>query len=175
MINLKIVGAAALLAIAPALASSADARPGGHGGGGAGMSRGGGGGGMNAGAFRGGNVAAMPGGRNFASAQVSGGQRWAGGNWNHGGSWNRGRYWRGPGFGFVGGLAAGAIGSSYYYNDPYYYGDSYAYADDYADQDQYVSVEGNGDDTGYCAQRFKSYDPASGTYLGYDGQRHPCP
>ena len=26
------------------------------------------------------------------------------------------------------------------------------------------------------AQRsFKSYDPASGTYLGYDGIRHPCP
>lgn len=27
----------------------------------------------------------------------------------------------------------------------------------------------------YCMQRFKSYDPASGTYLGYDGLRHPCP
>ena len=27
----------------------------------------------------------------------------------------------------------------------------------------------------YCAQRFRSYDPASGTYLGYDGMRHPCP
>jgi hypothetical protein len=27
----------------------------------------------------------------------------------------------------------------------------------------------------YCSQRFKSYDPASGTYLGYDGLRHPCP
>ncbi|WP_341874514.1 BA14K family protein [Methylobacterium nodulans] len=26
-----------------------------------------------------------------------------------------------------------------------------------------------------CAQRFKSYDPKSGTYLGYDGRRHPCP
>jgi BA14K-like protein len=24
-------------------------------------------------------------------------------------------------------------------------------------------------------QRFRSYDPQSGTYLGYDGQRHPCP
>jgi glyoxylase-like metal-dependent hydrolase (beta-lactamase superfamily II) len=28
---------------------------------------------------------------------------------------------------------------------------------------------------GDCSQRFKSYDPASGTYLGYDGVRHPCP
>lgn len=27
----------------------------------------------------------------------------------------------------------------------------------------------------YCSQRFRSYDPASGTYLGYDGYRHPCP
>ncbi|MEH2520918.1 hypothetical protein V1279_006491 [Bradyrhizobium sp. AZCC 1610] len=27
----------------------------------------------------------------------------------------------------------------------------------------------------YCSQRFKSYDPRSGTYLGYDGLRHPCP
>ncbi|WP_230531724.1 BA14K family protein [Microvirga roseola] len=27
----------------------------------------------------------------------------------------------------------------------------------------------------YCAQRYRSYDPASGTYLGYDGRRHPCP
>jgi hypothetical protein len=27
----------------------------------------------------------------------------------------------------------------------------------------------------YCAQRFRSYDPASGTYLGTDGYRHPCP
>ncbi|MGA7941219.1 MAG: BA14K family protein, partial [Bradyrhizobium sp.] len=24
------------------------------------------------------------------------------------------------------------------------------------------------------AQRYRSYDPASGTYLGYDGLRHPC-
>jgi hypothetical protein len=27
----------------------------------------------------------------------------------------------------------------------------------------------------YCEQRFRSYDPRSGTYLGYDGLRHPCP
>jgi len=27
----------------------------------------------------------------------------------------------------------------------------------------------------YCSRRFRSYDPASGTYLGYDGYRHPCP
>ena len=26
-----------------------------------------------------------------------------------------------------------------------------------------------------CAARFQSYDPATGTFLGYDGRRHPCP
>jgi hypothetical protein len=33
----------------------------------------------------------------------------------------------------------------------------------------------DGDPAAYCAQRFRSYDPRSGTYLGNDGQRHPCP
>jgi hypothetical protein len=32
-----------------------------------------------------------------------------------------------------------------------------------------------GNAVAYCSQRFRSYDPASGTYLGYDGYRHPCP
>jgi hypothetical protein len=27
----------------------------------------------------------------------------------------------------------------------------------------------------YCIRRFRSYDPYSRTYLGYDGYRHPCP
>ncbi len=27
----------------------------------------------------------------------------------------------------------------------------------------------------YCMDRFNSYDPRSGTYLGYDGYRHSCP
>lgn len=31
------------------------------------------------------------------------------------------------------------------------------------------------DAVAYCMQRFKSYDPRTGTYLGYDGYRHPCP
>jgi hypothetical protein len=29
-------------------------------------------------------------------------------------------------------------------------------------------------DPSYCAQRYRSYDPRSGTFMGYDGQRHPC-
>jgi hypothetical protein len=31
-----------------------------------------------------------------------------------------------------------------------------------------------GPDDTYCAQRYRSYDPASGTFMGYDGRRHPC-
>lgn len=26
-----------------------------------------------------------------------------------------------------------------------------------------------------CAKKYKSYDPSDMTYLGKDGQRHPCP
>jgi hypothetical protein len=29
-------------------------------------------------------------------------------------------------------------------------------------------------DASYCAQRWAYYDPASGKYLGDDGQWHPC-
>ena len=32
-----------------------------------------------------------------------------------------------------------------------------------------------GDAVAYCMQRYRSYDPRSGTFLGYDGLRHPCP
>jgi hypothetical protein len=30
-------------------------------------------------------------------------------------------------------------------------------------------------DDAYCSLKYRSYDPESGTYLGYDGRRHPCP
>jgi hypothetical protein len=32
-----------------------------------------------------------------------------------------------------------------------------------------------GDPVASCMQRFRSYDPKTGTYLGNDGQRHSCP
>ena len=38
-----------------------------------------------------------------------------------------------------------------------------------------VAPDTGGDDVAYCRQRFRSYDVASGTYLGTDGLRHPCP
>ena len=78
----------------------------------------------------------------------------------------------GPGFGFGVGVGS-ALGYGYGgYYDPYYY-DDYAYDDSYPAYSGYV-VSG-GADPSYCAQRYRSYDPASGTYLGFDGLRHPCP
>ena len=38
-----------------------------------------------------------------------------------------------------------------------------------------ANAAAGGNAVAYCSQRFRSYDPASGTYLGYDGYRHPCP
>jgi hypothetical protein len=37
------------------------------------------------------------------------------------------------------------------------------------------SDQASGADVASCAARFRSYEPATGTYLGYDGARHPCP
>ena len=57
-----------------------------------------------------------------------------------------------------------------------YYDDNY-YDNGFYDDGAAVAVVpgGVGGDASYCAQRYRSYDPASGTYLGYDGIRHPCP
>ena len=99
--------------------------------------------------------------------------RWAGG-------------WRRPGYGLAAGAVVGgalAAGSYYggygydnsygsgYGNYPSYNNTSYGYDSGYQnsygyDQNYYSS---------YCAQRFRSYDPSTGTYLGYDGIRHSCP
>ena len=72
------------------------------------------------------------------------------------------------------GLGLG-IGSSYaYYGGGGYY-DPYYYDDGYYDDSTVAVVPGDGDAVAYCRQRFKSYDIRTQTYLGYDGQRHPCP
>lgn len=98
--------------------------------------------------------------------------RWYGRGW-HGGGWGWG----------LGGFAAGAIiGSAiaapYYYGGyyPYGYYPAYGYpAPAYGPGYGAPAAVGPGGDPGYCAQRYKSYDPATGTFLGFDGQRHPCP
>jgi BA14K-like protein len=98
--------------------------------------------------------------------------------WRRGWGWRGGGGWGGAAAGFVAGAVVGsaltapyAYGYGPYYPQPYYYqppapvygppGPSYG-----------APVA---DAAAYCAQRFKSWDPATGTYLGYDGLRHPCP
>ncbi|MDX3972042.1 MAG: BA14K family protein [Bradyrhizobium sp.] len=214
MNSLKILSAAAAVALVLPFATPSFAqRPGVGGGGGGGPHIGGGGGagarvGGGGAAFRGGGgnfaagAAMRPSGGNFAARTAmrpSGGSFVAGatprqslspsfsgtrgvataGNWHGGSNWSgrhgyrhrRGGFW--PGFATgvaVGGLGSYAYyGSGYgYYDDPYYYGSYY-------DEPSVAVVQDGGDSAAYCAQRFKSYDPASGTYLGYDGRRHPCP
>jgi hypothetical protein len=39
--------------------------------------------------------------------------------------------------------------------------------------DAYAAMGSNANGSS-CAQRYRSYDPASGTFLGHDGRRHPC-
>jgi BA14K-like protein len=132
--------------------------------GGGGWSRGGGGGG---------------GWNHGGVAMGGGGWNRGGGGWNHGG----GRGWGGGGFipgAVAGAVIGGAIANSnaYYDGGPGYYGPQYGYYDqpDYYDQGPAVAVApDDGDSAGYCMQRYRSYDPASGTYLGFDGLRHPCP
>jgi hypothetical protein len=114
---------------------------------------------------------------------------WRGGHWHgewHPG-WNRGWGWGGAGFG-LGAAVGSALASPWYgygydYDyDPGYYG--YGYGPGYGYTDYGYSGYGYGPggyvetpdrDVSYCMSRFKSYDPASGTYLGYDGIRHLCP
>ena len=36
------------------------------------------------------------------------------------------------------------------------------------------SMHKPGGDAAACEQRFNTYDPATGTYVGEDGKRHPC-
>lgn len=93
---------------------------------------------------------------------------WHGG---HRGGWRGGRGWHGHRGGWhrggagvaagIAGLAAGALIGSAIANQP---------GAVYEDEPVY-----GGNAAAYCAQRFKSWDPATGTYLGYDGYRHPCP
>ena len=108
---------------------------------------------------------------------IGGGAAVAGGNYGGGRYYGGGRgYHRHHhrGGGFWPGLAIGAgIGSSYGYygSSPYYYDDGY-----YDEGVVAAQPAPAGDDSvAYCMQRYKSYDPDSGTYLGYDGRRHPCP
>ena len=77
----------------------------------------------------------------------------------HGGGYGPGYAYGGAALGL--GLLGGAIiGSQYPYYDSGY--------------DNSYPQDGGVDSSGSCASTYRSYDPATGTYLGYDGLRHPC-
>jgi hypothetical protein len=87
-----------------------------------------------------------------------------GGGWHGGGGYGGGWGWGGFAAGAAAGAIIGGIAAAPYYGSPYYGpGPGYYYGPP------------PGDAVGYCMQRFRSYDPGSGTYVGYDGYRHPCP
>jgi hypothetical protein len=178
MINLKVLSTVAAMALvlpmvvpsesfAQNLGSKAAGGVGGvrGGGGGGGVPRmGGGGGGFTGGA---------------AGPRFSGG---GGGGRVYGGG--GGGYYRhgGGGGGFIPGAVAGAviggaIASQGYYGGSDYYAPGY-YDNGYYDDGGVVAVApapGGDDAVAYCMQTYRSYDPQSGTYLGNDGYRHPCP
>jgi len=68
--------------------------------------------------------------------------------------WNN-NWWVGPAIGFGAGVLLGsALTAPRYYAPaaPRYYGDRNA----------------------YCARKYRSYNPYTGTYTGYDGRQHYC-
>jgi hypothetical protein len=63
--------------------------------------------------------------------------------------------------GVLGGLALGAmVGAATAAPPPPAY-----YAPGYAADSDWIA---------YCSSKYRSFDPRTGTYLGYDGLRHPC-
>jgi hypothetical protein len=90
------------------------------------------------------------------------------------------RWGWGLGAGLVAGAVVGGMLASPYYGygpyygpGPYYAGPGPYYPAPYVAgpvvRPAYSSA------VGYCMRRYRSYDPRSGTFLGYDGLRHPCP
>jgi BA14K-like protein len=129
---------------------------------------------MGGGGFHGGGGGFHGGGGGFHGGGFHGGGGWGGGGYGGGGygGWGGG-YGDGYGYGYGYGGAAlglGLLGGAILGSQYPYYGSGYA---SYP-QDGYV--QGGGVvSSASCASRFKSYNPATGTYLGYDGLRHPCP
>jgi hypothetical protein len=97
---------------------------------------------------------------------------WGGHRGWHGG-WHGG--WGGPGAiaaGVIGGALAAAT-SPLWAPGYYDYEPGYAYGPYYAAPPAVV-VQGGGN-VGWCEAHYRSYNPATGMFLGYDGQYHPCP
>jgi hypothetical protein len=120
------------------------------------------------------SLAEPHGGKGSGGAVHAGGGFHAGRNY-HGGGRARGFGGGAPAARFSGGdagyrgtfISGSVVGAAGFYDNGYY-------------EDGPVAVVqgpgGGGDDTvAYCMRTYRSYDPRSGTYVGYDGLRHPCP
>src|SRR5688572_9689785 len=191
MPSFKLIGISAIaIACAQMIAlDAADARRGGGGGmraggfgGGGGMRAGGfGGGGMRAGSIGGSGRVGLAGGARgpHVSQPIArpglgnrpGGPGWVGGPGNRPGRGGRPGYGYGPGYGYRPGYGWGAAalgtGLAYSaYNSGYYGGYDEGYL---APAD--VSYAAPSDAIAECARRFKTYDPASQTYVVRKGQR----
>jgi hypothetical protein len=71
--------------------------------------------------------------------------------------------------GYYNGYYNGGYNVSGYNNGGYY---------DYYPGNVYApppSVAAGGNDAGWCQAHYRSYNPTTGTFTGYDGAQHPCP
>ncbi|EIM29235.1 BA14K family protein [Microvirga lotononidis] len=128
-----------------------------------------------AGVYRG-NVARAGAYRGVATRSYAG--RYYNGRYYNGRYYNRpyaayGRpYYRGA---YYGGYYRPYYGGSYY---PYGYGAAAAtgalIGGAIASQPVVTGSIGS-NASAYCAQRYRSYNPATGTFTGYDGRQHSCP
>ena len=92
----------------------------------------------------------------------------------YGRGWRGGYYRRGPSggavaAGVVGGLALGALAGAAIANSQpapgYYAGPGQPVGNVYGADPNWVN---------YCASKYRSFDPRTGTYLANDGYRYPC-
>jgi BA14K-like protein len=117
----------------------------------------------------------------LASVAPASAQRWGG----HGG-WHGGWGWGGSALaaGIIGGAVAAATSPYWapgyydYYAAGYPYG-PYGYDSYYAPPPAVAVAPGpvvaQGGDAAWCEAHYRSYNPSTGTFTGYDGQQHPCP
>lgn len=100
--------------------------------------------------------------------------------------------YRGRGAGVAAGIATGLIIGGIIASQPRYYGYGPRYYGYYygGPPPQFYGPQvfyppgyygpmvapgyGRGDWLSYCFSRYRSFDPVSGTYMGYDGRRHLC-
>lgn len=105
---------------------------------------------------RGPRVVRGGGGRHYG-----GGRRWGGG--------------RAVGAGIAAGVIGGLIGGALLNSQPAYGAPVYGAPAPVYEEPPVYAAPGGGGSVRYCMQRYRSYNPQTGTYVGYDGVERPCP